>query len=522
MLKPTITFVTHKGKLETQALLLAASLKFFNQNDFELTACIPENINHDKNFITKKTKAYLTELNVNIKYIQNPINNDYLIGNKLKCLDLSNNNQRLFFDTDILCTQKITLPNLYNNQIAVKPADRKTYQWTNEQWDYAYQKYAGHLLRDEDIIFSSVFKEPMLPYFNAGVIYVNGCYDFANTWSEIAKKIDTDKTLTEKRPWLDQLALPLAIKKSRLDTMLLSEQHNFPANIKSIHSNSNVDILHYHRPEILCKSQFAIETVIKIVAKFPWLLDVFKNDEDWHCVANKIHLHKNTKLQNQIIQHTLLTHLSSEKHCCGDHGVDDNSNKQLKLYPPQILKPLSRRYYPWGISVYLSQVEYNNKLHNPNINEVIYRLDHSLIFGISRIKSILKNCDISIEIDNPFKTILNWPENYLSEGSDDWNMLNQQLKWFRPRQSELLNKIFNNQEDISRKALYWCFLVQEIIEKKPLISITLKYHQTEKEILSWLYKNKTSKAANHKIWNIISTHYLDLLKNETTLQTQSS
>jgi len=522
VLKPTITFVTHKGKLETQALLLAASLKFFNQNDFELIACVPENISHDKNFITNKTRAYLNDLNVSIKNTQNPINSDYLIGNKLKCLNTTSAKQKLFLDTDILCTQKITLPNLYDNQIAIKPADRRTYLWTTDQWDYAYVKYTDNTLNDNDIIFSSAFNEPMLPYFNAGVIYVNGCFNIANTWSEIAKEIDNDEVLTNKRPWLDQLALPLAIKKSGLETILLTEKHNFPANIKGITSNSNIEILHYHRPSVLCKSQFAIETIMKIMVDCPWLLDVFRHDEDWHCVADQIEQHKNYKPQVQTIQHTLVTQISALGKYSINQSIKNNSNKQLKSYPSQILKPLSRRYHPWGMTAYLSKVEYENKLHHQNINEVIYELDHSLIFGISRIKSIIQNCTIAIEIDNPFKTILSWSENHLSDVGDKWIILNQQKQWFRPQQSELLSIIQNNQDAVTRNALYWCLLIQEVIDANSHIFVTLLDSLTEKEILLWLNKNKASEANYHKIWRIISNHYLDLLKSGATLESQSS
>lgn len=511
MHKPTVTFVVHKGKLEIQALLLAASLRFFNQNNFNLIACIPENISHDKNFITKQTEIYLNSLNVVIKTTQNPIGNDYLIGNKLQCLSVADSAQRVFLDTDILCTKKLNLPILKNNEIGVKPADRKTYQWTTDQWRSAYQKYADHTLKSKDIIFSSVFKEPMLPYFNAGVIIINGCHDFAYTWSQIAKAIDKDKSLSNKRPWLDQLALPLAIKKSGLETILLTEKHNFPANIKAVNTDLKMEITHYHRPSILANSQFAIETIIKIMDKFPWLLDVFKKDKDWHCVADRIAQHMSSTPAKQTIKHTLITQLSTSNENKLIGNLKKDLTKQVIPQPSKILKPLSRRYYPWGMTAYFSKIEYENTLSSQEAHEVFYTLNNSLIFGISRIKSILPNCTIVIKISNPLETIKNWGDDFLSEGSHEHILLNQQKQWLDSQQLGFLNNLLENPDPVTRNALYWCMLAQILIDSKSLITLEAEGFSNE-EYFNKLNNNPSGKN-DEIIWSIISDHYSSLLRN---------
>lgn len=512
MSKTQLIFVVHKGNLETQSLLLAASLRFFNQKNFNLIACVPNNISSDKNFITQQTENYLNDLNVNIKDIQNPINSTYLIGNKLRCLNATIAEHRLFLDTDILCAKELNLPTLKSNEIAVKPADRKTYQWNTEQWQYAYKKYAHNILRDDETIFSSAFREPMLPYFNAGVIYINGCHDFSHTWSQIAKAIDNDDLLKEKRPWLDQLTLPLAIKKLDLDTHLLSEQHNFPANIKAVNPDKGLEIIHYHRPSVLADNQYSIETIIKIIGEFPWLLDVFKKDEDWQCVANRIDQHIISPPKNHSIKHIFKTQLSPtsyEKKSIRQLGANDSSKVIEK--PSKILKPISRRLYPWGMTAYLNKIEYETKLFNQNIHEIYYLLDNSLIFSISRIKTIFPQCTIVIKIKSPIDTIKGWGDDFLIESSDEFFFLEQQKQWFRPHQLNLLNHICNTNVPMVRNALYWCMLAQELIDHRSLISIDIEKCKDTEQANALSIKPPINDKKEERIWSIISKHYSDLV-----------
>ena len=248
-IKLCITFVCEPGELETKSMLLATSLRHHNDTNIELVAAIPSH-HADADFITIHTHDLLSELNIRTEKISNPLSFDYPIGNKLACLDIdSTANKIIFLDSDILCLS--TIPDqAFSAAICAKPADLATYSKHQADWNRVYQLFDLPLPTSTLSIMSTASQELMPPYFNAGVIAIDNDIDLYTTWTECCQRIDLDDSITNKRPWLDQIGLPLAIARLGHQTHCLPESLNYPAHLKPL-ANKDVILCHYHWPSVL-------------------------------------------------------------------------------------------------------------------------------------------------------------------------------------------------------------------------------------------------------------------------------
>ncbi|WP_255509331.1 hypothetical protein [Oceaniovalibus sp. ACAM 378] len=70
---------------------------------------------------------------------------------------------------------------------------------------------------------------PVIPYFSAGLVVFpeSGPQRFPDIWYDTARIIDRIETLDNRRPYLDQMSLPLAIRRAGLNWNILPEQQHF-------------------------------------------------------------------------------------------------------------------------------------------------------------------------------------------------------------------------------------------------------------------------------------------------------
>jgi len=513
--KIEINFVVHKGKLEDQALLLATSLRYFNGNNYHINACIPKDFGGVSSGISPKTKQRLIDLNVNLKEIENPISNEYLIGNKLLCLDNENDNYRVFLDTDIICCNKLIFPHLEKNTIAIKPADRKTYHWDRKTWEKAYKKYANYDLLEEDIVISTAFNETILPYFNAGVIMINGCKDFSKQWAGISKLLDEDDCFQGKRPWLDQLTLPLTIKKLSLTLQCLNETHNFPANIKPV-DNHNIQLVHYHRPGLISRNKELIKCLKKIIIQYPWLQKSFEN-KDWNIVHETINSQNNSNPQNYLITGFSKYQLNNFANI-----VTQNQQNSVSIYPDKILTPLRKRNIPWGVNAFYSDTLRNLKISSDiRVNNLFTCHDIAYIINLPRLFRVLPNTIFIGLFEEPIQTITSW--NKCDKNADFFpstnTILNDNRKWLDPDDMKLINKIEKTQSKIIRQALFWNFYAIQLIKhRKDLLLIDSNDLFNKPSALFKIIKDQTfdsiEKTNNENNYQFkLSIHDRQIVKN---------
>lgn len=490
-----ISFVVHKGFLETQSVLLVCSILSVYGDEVQIYAGVPEHLGGIENGISEKYKSILIELGVIFFNIKNPIGEDYPIGNKLDCFVKTEDGIKIFLDTDTILLNRFDLSIFTEQCLAAKPADRKTYKWSSEDWNYAYERYCGK--RPEiPKMYSTSFYELMYPYYNAGVIFVSGIKNFKSEWQNLASQIDLDNRLSNKRPWLDQLTLPLVIRKNNYKTINLSEKFNYPAHLKSLEEEKEIPFLvHYHKPNIISRDRFLVRQIKKLKRQFPILEHVFSESTEHWKELNKI---TKADTSNKVLstQNVVITGLprSGTSFLCS--LLSKYADSLVLNEPKEVFKPINRQPIPYGLACYYSEIRKEVLLNKPLQNkhrqgelisdtvETDYRESYlksglqenyhlytkntlAYLFAIERIKQSMPNSIIIALFRDPVDTIASWINSFdhlkMSKPLE-LNTVRLQRRWFSKKDNITLKEINECQDDMVRRAIFWNFMATKLIK----------------------------------------------------------
>ncbi|MEE2888223.1 MAG: sulfotransferase [Planctomycetota bacterium] len=279
----SFVFICQSGRLEVDALILALSLQHFVKCDYELVAALP---NPASRWGTPRADILeqFERMNMRMVDIENQIDSDYPIGNKISCLSIpTDKDKQVFIDSDILCLQEFHGGEEFRAAFNAKPADVLTFGRDETIWKHAYATM--DLQPPDSRVEATISGESMLPYFNAGFIAVQSDAGFGDAWRDACLAIDAEPKVEPKRPWLDQIGLPVAVHKLGLDIGLLTERHNFPGHLRAIDDADPPVFCHYHTPKLLLKSQHAISVIKQLGAEHPFIWDLMRAQEMWEPVA---------------------------------------------------------------------------------------------------------------------------------------------------------------------------------------------------------------------------------------------
>ena len=287
------SFMCQAGELELKALLLVASLRHHNLDiNAELIAAIP-----DENLwgeVSQSTKSLLTRLGVKLQSVVSPFGKEYPIGNKFSALGVvTDADVTVFLDSDILCLRAFDEQDFATDGLLAKPADLNTFSYDAEQWQQAYKLY--NLELPDERVLSSVSSELMLPYFNAGVIAVANGPIFGQQWLQVANKIDADESITNKRPWLDQIALPITAKKMSFSFNCFTEQYNFPAHLRPLIAGELPTLCHYHWPAVVEQEAELTKLVGLLLNKYSEIAQLIDIYPEWKGVKKRASLQNEKK-----------------------------------------------------------------------------------------------------------------------------------------------------------------------------------------------------------------------------------
>ncbi len=261
------------GQLEWQSIILIQSIEKFCQDDYKVFAyCRQERI-HD---LKKELIAFLKRKNIELVAIVNDFEPEYLYGNKLIACSQERNfaNMSLFLDTDTFLSENIAFNNIGNEySISIVPAGLETWEKEEVQWQNVYSLFKLELPQRNIMLNNGKLS---YPYYNAGFILFPEKHIFKHSWLSIADKVDQSSHIPNKRPWLDQIVLPVAIEYSGLKTILLHNMYNYNANNEF--SIPKTKIIHYHRKKWLYKHKLnnKINTFISDNSGFKSLYNVLQ------------------------------------------------------------------------------------------------------------------------------------------------------------------------------------------------------------------------------------------------------
>lgn len=279
---PTTVFVAHGGPLEPQAALLAASL-----HDAYLPRKIVCRVMEPVERWTAlgdDLSAFLGSLDITLMPCRNQIDDEYPHGNKIAALG-GIHGRALFLDTDIMLMSPLSWHHQLTGDAAAKPADIDTFSNGGGSWARVWGAF------DRDMpaktLTATISGLRMRPYYNAGFILVSDGDSFATAWTRVAKQIDADERIGNKRPWLDQVALPMTFAELgwRVDT--LGDAFNFPCHLAEVGDIAPY-FAHYHYARVIAQQPKLRFRITQLMNSYPALEPILCRFEDWAQLVHQI------------------------------------------------------------------------------------------------------------------------------------------------------------------------------------------------------------------------------------------
>ncbi len=281
--KLVIHIVCHSWELEAKSLLLACSIRYFLWQEIHIRFAIPD-LDSEFDKLNQYSKTLIKELNIECLSVHNDIDPEYKIWNKVVMAWLVKEDEEiLILDSDILVMESFDIYKTFHSWVMAKPADNPTFSNGDEHMRNPVYKLFD-IPVSQNRMKSTYWWKDMLQYFNAWVIY-SADYRFWKMWNTVCKKIDKEESIENKRPWLDQIALPVVFDLLKAQKHTLTEELNFPAHIKKVW-NSSMKLCHYHRFNRIWRQKRLSTLVKKLFNEYEHLGKLFEEYELSHIVTS--------------------------------------------------------------------------------------------------------------------------------------------------------------------------------------------------------------------------------------------
>ncbi len=186
----------------------------------------------------------------------------YPHGNKiLATMEPRDTEFSCFMDSDILCLR----PNNVANIVAPGMVSLTPAAWMGwgdqDMWGRIYDIVGLPLPQDRIRLMKQKRGAGKVPYFSSGLFSFPEQYrttdgkSFPQVWYEVAQAVDADPDIPQKRPYLDQMTLPLAIQKTGLGWNILPDTQHFilggRSRGKPLPADRDIFTVHYRRWPVL-------------------------------------------------------------------------------------------------------------------------------------------------------------------------------------------------------------------------------------------------------------------------------
>lgn len=155
----------------------------------------------------------------------------YPHGNKiLACLEPRDTAYGMFVDSDVLFIGDNAPENLVSpGRVSCSMA--ASMLWADQSiWTRIYGALNMEIPHERYKLMRRS-KGKVIPYFSSGLVCFpesdHGKGRFPEVWYDTATRVDQVETLEKRRPYLDQMTLPAAIRRSGLDWNILPEEQHF-------------------------------------------------------------------------------------------------------------------------------------------------------------------------------------------------------------------------------------------------------------------------------------------------------
>ena len=231
--KLTVFFIVEPPDYEVMACYLAASLREQFGNQVALVGYCPD-VKIDQ--VSPNVKEILRRMGCEVRpfVVEGKFSPAYPHGNKiLATMEPRDTEFSAFFDSDILCLRPNQVENIIMaDSVSLTPAASMNWGKTDD-WTLIYA-ICGMTIPEERIkLMRQSGERQRIPYFSSGLFSFPEQYrspdgrSFPQVWMDIAQTLDAHHDVPGKRPYLDQISLPLAIQKSGLKWNILPEEQHF-------------------------------------------------------------------------------------------------------------------------------------------------------------------------------------------------------------------------------------------------------------------------------------------------------
>jgi Glycosyl transferase family 8 len=255
----TLFFIVEPPAYLYMGCHLAASIRKFLPPDVTVIGYCPA---HRWDEMEREQLEVLRRLRCEVR----PINSEgrfdpaYPHGNKiLATLEPKDTDFAAFLDSDMLFLKPCSVEELVSaGQVGMVPAS--SMRWAPQTvWTQIYGTF-GMAVPEERMTMTRDKRERVAPYFNAGLIVIDERWRtdkgqrFAEVWMDCAQSLDRTG-IESRRPYLDQMTLPVATLAAGMTWNTLPEKYNYSINGilrgKPLAEDADVTLLHYRGRDVL-------------------------------------------------------------------------------------------------------------------------------------------------------------------------------------------------------------------------------------------------------------------------------
>lgn len=229
----TVYFIVEPPKYEQMACYLAGSLRQQFGNTVALVGYCPDT---KISKVSKDVIAVLAKMGCEVRpfKVEGRFSPDYPHGNKiLATLEPRDTEFSAFFDSDVLCLRPNKVENIIKEgHVSLTPAASMVWG-TGKTWHVIYETCAMPMPEARIKLMRQKGERGRLPYFSSGLFSfpeqhrTSDNKSFPEVWMDVAQTIDKNEEIPGRRPYLDQISLPLAIQKAGLNWNLLPEEQHY-------------------------------------------------------------------------------------------------------------------------------------------------------------------------------------------------------------------------------------------------------------------------------------------------------
>ncbi|MEO8241865.1 MAG: hypothetical protein ABI832_06095 [bacterium] len=229
----TVFFIVEPPEYQVMACYLAASLREQFGDTVALVGYCPA----DKlDLVQDEVKRVLGLMGCEVRpfQVQGRFDPAYPHGNKiLATMEPRDTEFSCFMDSDILCLRPNAVENITaEGKVSLTPA--AWMGWGKQDgWQAIYDTVGLPLPEDRIRLMKQKKGDGKVPYFSSGLFSFPEQFrtaegkSFPQVWYDVAQLVDTNPDIDKKRPYLDQMTLPLAIQKAGLDWNILPDAQHF-------------------------------------------------------------------------------------------------------------------------------------------------------------------------------------------------------------------------------------------------------------------------------------------------------